>query len=97
MPSKSAKMVQIGWIERLGAFGDVVTDLDVSASGERRKQIELLEDKADARLAHAGALGVIKRDKIDAVDEEPSGARASEAAEDVEERRLSAARGADDD
>ena len=64
-----AQMVEILQVQRLLAPADGVGDLDIAHGRERRQQVELLEDKADAVLAQPGALGVVERGKVHAVND----------------------------
>jgi hypothetical protein len=44
-------VVQVLRVQRFGAPADVVRNLDVAHGRERRQQVELLKDEADAVLA----------------------------------------------
>ena len=76
--------------------GDVVGDLDVAHGGEGGKQVEALEDEADAGAAHFGALGVGELGEVGALDGDGAGGSGGEATEDVEEGGLAGAGGAYD-
>ena len=83
-------------VQRLLAAADGVGDLDVAHGRERGQQVELLKDEADAVLAQPGALGVVERGEVDAVDDHAALGGLREPAEQVEERGLARARRADD-
>src|SRR5580658_8350762 len=87
---------EIGRVEGLCASGNVVGNLNIGARRKRRQQVELLKDEADFRLTHPGAFGVVKGSEVNPVNHDFPGAGAGQAAEQVEERRFPAARGADD-
>ena len=76
--------------------GVLQRQLDVRLRARAGEQVEALEDEADVAVAHLGALVVGERRDVAAG--EPVGARrgAIEAAEDVQQRRFSAARWPDD-
>src|SRR5271170_320954 len=95
-PEDVGEVREIRRVERLSASGNVVGNLNVVARRKRRQQVELLEDEADFRLSHLGAIGVVKGGEVNPVDHDLSGAGAGQAAEQVEERRFPAARRADD-
>ena len=71
--------------------GDVTSNLDIGAGIERRQQVELLEDKTDLALAHAGALGVGKLGEVVAIYDHAAGIRARESAKHVEQSGFTAA------
>ena len=71
-------------------------DFDVAHGGERRQEVEALEDEAYFGATHFGALGVGEFGKVNAVDEDRAGGSAGKTAEDVEEGGLAGAGGADD-
>jgi hypothetical protein len=71
-------------------------DLDIAQRGERRQQVEALEDKADARTPHPGALGVREPREVGAVDGHGAGGGVGETAEYVKESRLPRTGGAND-
>ena len=76
------------------ASGDFVRDLDVALRRQIRQQIELLEDKTDSALAHLGAAGIGKRGKICAINQHAAAGGPRKTANNVEESRFAAARGA---
>ena len=78
---------------RLVAPADLVGNLDVAACGERRQQVELLEDKADFRLPHLRAFTVVERGEVDVINQDIAGRGSCQAAEDVEQSRLATAGG----
>jgi len=45
------ELVEQRAVERLAGFSDVMGQLDVRQRGDRRQQVELLEDEADLRAA----------------------------------------------
>src|SRR5437764_991639 len=67
---------------------------DVLEHRELRQQVEALEDEADVRGAQPRALVVVEGGHVAAVEAVAALARAVEAAEDVQERRLAGAGGA---
>ena len=83
-------------VHGLGALGDLVGDFNVGASGERGKEVELLEDESDAGAAHFGPLGIGEGREVDAADENAAGTGAGEAAEQVEKGGFAAAGWSDD-
>ena len=64
---------------------------DVLDRGERRDQVEVLEDVADRRTPHPGAPVVAERGQVGALDAHRAGGRAVEAAGEGEQRRLAGA------
>ena len=64
--------------------------LDVLDRGQRRDQIELLEDEAERAQAELRELVVGQRREVAALEEHVAGARPVERAEQLQERRLAA-------
>ena len=75
---------------------DLLRQDDVAAGGEAGEEVEALEDEADGAAAKQGAVGVAHLAQVVAVDPHDAGGGRGEAAEDVEQRGLAAARGAHD-
>ncbi len=81
---------------RVVVAGNVARDLDIAFGRQRRQQVELLKHETDLAAAKPGAAGVGHGGEVDAVDEHVAGVGVREAAENIEERRLAAARRPDD-
>jgi hypothetical protein len=69
---------------------------DVLERGELRQQVMELVDEAERAIAHGAARGFGERGERDAVDEDLTAGRRVEPAEQVQQRALAGARGADD-
>ena len=80
----------------VAAAGDVARDVDIAFGSQRGQQIEFLEDEADFAICACACAPIGQRGEVDAVDQHTSGVGVRQAAQDVEQRRLAAARGADD-
>ncbi len=93
---QASEFVEQGLVEGLAGGGDLVGELDVRLCGDRREQIEALEDEADLGPAQAGALRVREARKVFALDQQGAGGRGGKAAEDIEERRFTRAGRAND-
>src|SRR5689334_939697 len=65
--------------------------LDVLDGGERRDQVELLEHEAERAQAERGELVVGERREVVPLEEDATGARAVEGAEELQQGRLAAA------
>jgi hypothetical protein len=89
------RLVQFFFLGR-SKMGDVVSDFYIAHGGERRQEVEALEDKADLGATHFGSLGVGESGEVSAVDKYGAGGGAGKTAEDVEEGRFAGAGGADD-
>ncbi len=70
------------------APGDVEGQRDVLRRGQRRQQVELLEDEADAVAAQLGQLPVRQARELHVADEHPAAADRVEAGQAVHQRRL---------
>ena len=81
----------------IGCVGDVGDELDVLARRQARNQVVELEDEADVLAAVLRERGVGRRREIEVLEAHPAGRRRVEAAEDVEQRGLAAARMAEQD
>ena len=68
----------------------------VLGGGQRRDEVELLEDVADAAASGSGAVRAAERAEVLPGDRDGAGGRDVEAAEQVQERRLARARRAHD-
>ena len=86
---KLAEMVEVVDVERAFAAAHGPGDLDIAHGGEGGEQIELLEDKADAIFAEAGALSIVKSGEVDAIDDDAALGGLGKAAEQVKERGFS--------
>src|SRR5207302_10590761 len=76
--------------------GDVVGEFDVAHSGVGGETVGALEEEPDFGAAQSGAFGGGEFGEIGAVDQDRAGGGVGEAAENVEQRGLSGAGGADD-
>src|SRR5262249_42824019 len=76
--------------------GDVAGDGDVVARGQVRQQVELLKNETDRAFAQTGSRGVADLGEVLIVDLDFAGGGRSKAADDVEQRRFSGARRAND-
>src|SRR5208283_950362 len=76
--------------------GNVSSDFDIRARAESRQKIEFLEDESDLAFAQPGALAIGKRGKIHAIDGDASRVGVGQSPEQIKERGLAAARGAND-
>ena len=76
--------------------GDVTGDLDIFTGGQRRQEIELLENETDGALAQLGPLAFGHAGEVLSFDENGTRSRRSEAPDDVKERRLAGAGRPDD-
>ena len=69
---EAAEVVEEAAVEGLGGagaeVGDLVSNLDVAHGGEGGEKVEALEDEADLRAAHFGALGVGEAGEVGSVD-----------------------------
>src|ERR1051326_5247036 len=72
--------------------GNFPRDLNIALGAERWQQIEFLEDKADFLLAHGGALRVRELGEVGAINHHAPARCPCEPAQNVEQRRFSAAR-----
>src|SRR5262249_4973251 len=72
-------------------------DQQILQCAQRRQQVELLEHDADVPATEAVARGRRERRDVLAVDDDASAARSEQAGDEMEQRRLSAARGTDDE
>ena len=91
-----AEPVEVLPVQRLFAAAYGVGNFDIAHGGERWEQVEFLKDEADTVFAQAGALGVVQCGKIHAVNDDAAAGGLGEATEEVKERGLSGAGGADD-
>src|SRR3984957_10426412 len=89
------KVLQKLLVLRQVATGDLPRNFDIAPRRQGGQQIELLKHEANLRLTQHGALRIGQPGKIHAIDQNASRSRPREPAKDVEERRFSAARGAD--
>ena len=78
------------------AAGEVHRERDVLEGGERRHQVERLEDEADPVAAQLGELLVVERGEVDVADEDLAVGEVVEPGEGVHQRRLAGARRAHD-
>ena len=76
--------------------GDRRRQLDVLAGAEAGQEVEELEDEAEVCGPEPGPLSFAEAADLAAVEAQPSLARGVEGAEQVQQRALAAARGADD-
>jgi hypothetical protein len=91
-----AQVIEVSVVQWFFLSANGVGNLDVTHGGKRGQQVEALEDEANALLAQAGAIGIVQRGKIDAVNDDAPAGSACEAAEQVKERRLAGSRRTDD-
>lgn len=72
-PKKFREMVEQSAVEGLllrgSDVGNIVSDFDVTEGGERRQQVETLEDETDFGAAHPSAFDVGETGEVDTVDE----------------------------
>src|SRR5215470_4305530 len=83
-------LVWTHWLVR-----DLSYQRDVLISGEARDQIVELEDEPDMLPAIGGERAVIEPGQFEVLEEDAAAGRLIEAADDVQERRFSAARWAE--
>ena len=81
---------------RVAVPGNVARDLDIAFGGQRGQQVEFLKHEADLAAAKLVRPASDMCGEVDAVDEHAAGVGVGEAAENIEERRLAAARRAND-
>src|SRR5438067_1558208 len=67
-------------------------ELEVALGGERREEVEALEDEADLAAAYVGAARVRGGREVFVVNHNPPRSRREQPAEEVQHRRLAAAR-----
>src|SRR5579871_5493269 len=93
-------MVEQGLVQRLllrsAEVRNVVRDLDVAHSRERRQQIEPLKDEADLGTPHLRAFRVGEAGEVGAPNQHGAARSRCKAAENVEKSRLPRARRPDD-
>ena len=80
----------------IGAARDLHRHLDVLERGQRRHQVEELEDEADLLAAQARQRVFVERGDVDAVDQDLARRRRVEPGDEPEQRGLAAARRPDD-
>jgi hypothetical protein len=76
--------------------GELDRELDVLARGQERDEVPALEHDADLAGAHSGPLGVVEPGDVDTVDHDRPGVRSHQTGDHAEQRRLAAARRADE-
>ena len=87
---------RVGPRARIRRAGDLERHAHVLPRGERRQQVEELEDEADALAAEPREIVFRHRRDVGAVDDDAPGRRRVEPGEQPEQRRLAAARRAGD-
>src|SRR6478609_92853 len=70
------------------------TCLDILESGQRRNQVELLEDEAERVEAKLGQVAVAEGAEVAPFEQDAAGARTVERAEQLQQRRLAGSTGA---
>ena len=92
MPTRSASARARRSASPILHAGEQARQRDVVADGQRRQQVEELEDEADLLAPHPRQLVVAQRRQIAIVERERAAGRPIHGAAEVQQRRLAAAR-----
>jgi hypothetical protein len=90
-----AERIQISAVKGFLLAADIVRDLDIAKSCERREQVESLEDKADPLFSQASAVTIGERAEVHAIDYHSALGGAGQTTEQVKERGFSRTGGTD--